>query len=320
MLPHLRDATALPRPAGSPLSVIRCVACGARGEHVVGEIAWVRSNVRAFRDRKFAIWRCERCHSLHARDEVDLDEYYADYPFFSVRPDFRLRLLYDNQLRRLQRAGLRRDHEILDHGCGVGHFLRHLSERGYRHGGGYDRYAAAFSDASVLAGTYDCVLSQDVIEHVADPRALLVSLDALCKPGGLIAIGTPNADAIDLRVPERYIHTIHLPYHRHILSRQALLMAASERDWRLERYYPTQYANTRVPFLNSRFYQFYAERLDATLDCLMEAPRPGALAARLPEALFWALAGHLYAEETDVMFVFRKLGKGAAAAHRPRSA
>jgi hypothetical protein len=97
-------------------------------------------------------------------------------------------------------------------------------------------------------------------------------------------------------------------------------MAASEWDWRLERYYRTQYANTRVPFLNSRFYQFYAERLDATVDCLMEAPRPGALAARLPEALFWGLAGHGYAEETDVMFVFRKLRKGAAAAHRPRSA
>jgi 2-polyprenyl-3-methyl-5-hydroxy-6-metoxy-1,4-benzoquinol methylase len=266
----------------------------------------VRSNVRAFRDRKFAIWRCGHCRSLHARDEVDLDEYYAGYPFFSLRVDARLRVLYDNQLDRLRRAGVRHEHEILDHGCGGGHFVQHLSQRGYPRALGYDRYAGAFSDPAALARTYDCVLSQDVLEHVPDPRALLRSLDALCKPGGVIAIGTPNADAIDLRTPERYIHAIHLPYHRHILSRQALLTAASERDWRLERYYPTQYANTCVPFLNSRFYQFYAERLDATLDCLLEPPRPGALAARLPEALFWAFAGRLYAEETDVMFVFRK--------------
>jgi 2-polyprenyl-3-methyl-5-hydroxy-6-metoxy-1,4-benzoquinol methylase len=266
----------------------------------------VRSNVRAFCDRKFAIWRCARCRSLHARDPVELEEYYAAYPFFALQADARLRVLYGNQLRRLERAGVRRSHELLDYGCGGGHFIEHLAACGYRRAHGYDRYASAFADPALLTRSYDCVLSQDVLEHVADPRALLCVLDSLCKPGGVIAIGTPNADAIDLAVPERYVHAIHLPYHRHILSRQALLIAASERDWQLVHYYPTQYANTAVPFLNSRFYRFYAEQLDGTLDCLLEPPRPAALGARLPEALFWAFAGGLSAEETDVMFVFRK--------------
>jgi 2-polyprenyl-3-methyl-5-hydroxy-6-metoxy-1,4-benzoquinol methylase len=307
------------QPAAPPLPS-RCVACGTRTEQVAPEAHWVRSNVRAFRDRRFAIWRCARCRSLHARDEVDLEHYYASYPFFTVRADLRLRLLHDHQLERLWRAGVRRDHVILDHGCGGGHFVQHLVQRGFHQVCGYDRYCAEFRAPEALARSYDCVLSQDVLEHVADPRALLGTLDALCKPGGVIAIGTPNADAIDLQAAERYIHALHLPYHRHILSRQALLRAAADYDWQLLRYYSTQYANTCIPFLNSRFYQFYAERLDATLDCLMEPPRPAALAARLPEALFWGLAGSFYAEETDVMFVFRKLrdtaSRGRASAPR----
>ena len=63
---------------------------------------------------------------------------------------------------------------------------------------GYDAYAPAFADPAALTRTYDCVVSQDVVEHVADPRALLATFDRLCRPGGVIAIGTPDASGIDL--------------------------------------------------------------------------------------------------------------------------
>jgi hypothetical protein len=45
---------------------------------------------------------------------------------------------------------------------------------------------------------------------------------------------------------------------------------------------------------------------DHSIDSLMEAPRVAPLLARLPATLFWGLFGFFFAEETDVMVVFRR--------------
>ncbi len=284
-----------------------CPVCGAVGGGAVGETCEVTSNVRAFTEERFRLWRCARCRSIHARDEVDLAHYYSRYPFFDLPLDWRLRFAYEEQLRRLEAAGLKHDDRILDYGCGGGAFLCYLTEKGYPNVAGFDAYNPQFSSDAVLRGRYDCVLSQDVLEHVADPRALLDRYHELTRPGGLIAIGTPNASAIDLGRAEEYRHTLHAPYHRHIFSRAALLGAGVERCWSLVHYYATQYANTRVPFLNSPFYLFFMRTQDDTLDCLLEQPpQIGPLLGQLPAALFWGMCGSYRAEETDVMAVFRR--------------
>lgn len=280
-----------------------CLACGESGPGLASERARARSNVRSFLQQSFALWRCRHCGSIHAADAVDLDYYYSRYPFFSMPDDWRVRILYDNQLRRLRRAGVRPEDRILDYGCGGGAFVRHLRRRGFHRAVGYDRYSPSFSDASALRERYQCVISQDVLEHVDDPAAFLDELGRLVTPGGVIALGTPNAAAIHL---DRHVHALHVPYHRHIFSQRALSAAGTQRGWRVERYYPTQYANTRVPFLNSRFYLHYLSVCDDSLDSLMEPPRARPLLARLPATLFWGLFGSWFAEETDVMFIFRR--------------
>jgi SAM-dependent methyltransferase len=292
-------------PRGVPLP--HCPVCDAAGPAAVGEVCHVSSNVRAFAHERFELWRCARCQSIHARDEVDLAHYYSRYPFFDLPMDWRLRFAYKEQLRRLEAAGITHEDRILDYGCGGGAFLRYLAECGYRHASGFDGYNPRFSDDAALRERYDCVLSQDVLEHVADPLALLDRFHHLAVPGGLIAIGTPNASAIDLGRAEAYRHTLHAPYHRHIFSKAALLAAGVERRWALTEYYATQYANTRVPFLNSPFYLFFMRTQDDTLDCLLEQPpQIGPVLAQLPAALVWGLCGSYRAEETDVMAVFRR--------------
>jgi len=284
-----------------------CVVCERETPEERLGLANVRSNVRAFRAEQFAFWRCAHCDSIHARDPADLAHYYAKYPFHDLPSDWRLRAMYSSQLARLRRAGVDPTHRILDYGCGGGQFVDYLKSKGYSNARGFDEYSSKFGDRSVLDDRYDCILSQDVVEHVPSPHALLEQFDRLTKPGAIIALGTPNAAAIDLGHAEDFVHTIHAPYHRHILSKDALVKAGERRGWNLDRFYPTMYSNTRVPFLNEAFYLYYQTVItDGTLDALMEPVRVGALLLRAPVTLFFGVFGSLLSRGTDVMAVFRR--------------
>src|SRR5260221_12715160 len=192
----------------APMSARACVACLRETSDDPVDQTRVRSNVRAFRGETFAYSRCQHCGSIHAKDEVDLAHYYARYPFHDLAMDWRLRAMYARQVARLVKAGVGRSHRILDYGCGGGQLVRFLRSRGFESVCGYDEYSAEFGDPSVLADEYDCILSQDVVEHVAEPHALLAEFRRLTRRGAVIAVGTPDAAAIDLSRAEDFVHTI----------------------------------------------------------------------------------------------------------------
>jgi SAM-dependent methyltransferase len=290
----------------APMPGLRCNVCERDTPEDQAEQNSVRSNVRAFRTETFAFWRCKHCGTLHARDDADLAHYYAKYPFHDLATDWRLRAMYRSQLRRLEKAGVQRSHRVLDYGCGGGQFVKYLREQGFENVSGFDQYGSEFGDRSVLDDRYDCILSQDVIEHVPSPHALLDEFQRLTKPNAVVAVGTPNAAAIDLSRPEAFVHTIHAPYHRHILSKDALIDAGKRHGFAVDAFYPTMYSNTRVPFLNEAFYFYYTKLADGTLDALMEPVRVGSLLVRAPLTLFWGFFGSFFSRHTDVMAVFRR--------------
>jgi 2-polyprenyl-3-methyl-5-hydroxy-6-metoxy-1,4-benzoquinol methylase len=281
--------------------------CGKDSAEV--EEARVRSNVRKFASETFAVWRCPHCQSIHAKDDVDLARYYADYPFHKladVQADWMLSAMYGNLLSRLRAAGFTQTSSLLDYGCGSGLFLAYLQKHGYERVSGYDEYSERFADKAVLQERYDCVLTQDVIEHVAEPLALVRTLHGLAKPSGVIAVGTPNAEAIDLGRPEARVHTLHQPYHRHILSKTALTKLGQDLGWKLLRYYPTMYANTPVPAVNSAFVNHYFRCFDNNCDLAVEPIKVSSWKLYTPLTLAHMLFGYFWAPESDVMAVYER--------------
>jgi 2-polyprenyl-3-methyl-5-hydroxy-6-metoxy-1,4-benzoquinol methylase len=291
---------------------MRCNICEqASGDDV--EQAAVRSNVRKFAQEKFVVWRCPHCASLHARDEVDLAHYYAEYPFHKLqevrkdaKADVMVRAIYRNLLSRLRAAGLRQDHALLDYGCGSGEFLAYLREQGFSDVSGYDEYSEKYADKRALSRSYDCVMSQDVIEHVPEPRAFVRQMHELTKPGGVIAIGTPNADAIDLKDPEPRVHALHQPYHRHILSKRMLQSVGTELGWQLLRYYPTGVANTLMPGANTAFLSHYFRLFDNNCDIVLDGFNAANWKLYTPVSLAHALFGYFWPSDADGMAVFRR--------------
>lgn len=283
---------------------LACCYCGNWG--TPAETAEVACNVRRFADRTFTVWRCAGCASIHALDDLDeraLAAYYAEYPIHEIPLDWRTRPMFDQQRWRLVRSGLRRAHRILDYGCGSGTLVRFLRSKGFV-AEGWDAYVPEFADRAVLDATYDCVITQDVLEHVADPRAMLAELAGLAQPGGLVAIGTPDAAGIRLGRASRYRHPLHQPYHRHVASQDALEALAEGHSWQLVRRYRSAYSNTSLPFINARFVELLMRLRDDTVDAAMEPPSPWILPL-LPWALLLGLFGAPFARRTEMMLHFR---------------
>jgi len=72
------------------------------------------------------------------------------------------------------------------------------------------------------AEQFDFVLLLNLIEHVADPLAVLKKIETILKPGGVVLIKTPNYDALDARM---YRHRnwggLHCPRHWVLFSKES---------------------------------------------------------------------------------------------------
>jgi 2-polyprenyl-3-methyl-5-hydroxy-6-metoxy-1,4-benzoquinol methylase len=285
-----------------------CNICDHPGSfESAAETSSVRSNVRAFRDETFTVWRCSACRSIHARDEVDLDHYYAQYPFHKQKDDWRLQFVYRAFRARLARAGLRSDSSILDYGCGSGLLVKYLGRFGFKNVAGYDSFNPSFSDPAIINRKYDCIVAQDLVEHVHDGPAMLKTFSELVRPGGIILIGTPNADAICLNPPDDNLHALHQPFHTHIFSKDALVTAGQALGWSVDHLYMTNYTNTLIPCLNLNFGFHYAKCFDNTVDLAFETPRFNRKLINL-RTIYLAFFGYFRAPETDITVVFRAPG------------
>ncbi|MBV9744051.1 MAG: class I SAM-dependent methyltransferase [Acidobacteriia bacterium] len=204
---------------------------------------------------------------------------------------------------------------ILDYGCGGGGFVRFLREKGYSNAFGYDPYVPEYADASLLEERYDAVTTWDVIEHVEDPRGFLESMTKLLRPGGLLVVGTPNAENLNLNHPNLLsVPELHQPYHRHVLSERALLHLGRENGLRLSLRLHRWYLDTPYPFLNTAFLFGYVDARGGYIDVLIEnttgkltgdPPSRGFL-LRNPTLLFKAFFGYYFPKKTNMTLCFRR--------------
>src|SRR4051794_36191345 len=246
----------------------------------VADVGRVPCNVRQFKENVFTMWRCAGCGSVHCAEDADLPKYYADYPLKEQKVTFSERVGYRNRMRLLERQGVRRTDRILDYGCGAGLFVKFLRERGFQHVDGYDAFVPEYSVRYRLEESYDAVISYDVIEHDDDTREFMRSLASLVRPGGVLVIGTPNADHVPLERTKD--PSLHPPYHRHILSERMLLSLGREQNLEPEHIYRRSFYDSLVPTGKSRFMWGDIPKNGGPLFPALEAP-PGGGAFEIPQ-------------------------------------
>lgn len=287
-----------------PMSTERlpCIVCGSQQSI---ESARVRCNVREFRDQSFDMWRCGECGTLHSQESIELEKYYQNYPVKRHQLDLATKLLYQRQIRNYERQGMRKGYHILDFGCGAGLRLDFLKKQGYGTVFGYDAFVEKYSDPNTLNRTYDVVISQDVVEHFDDPREFFKITSGCVKPGGLLIVGTPNADEIDLSDIEEFLLELHQPYHRHILTESTLKEMGTEFGLDCFATDNRSYLDTLFPVVNTRFIKRYLQESGNYHDVLFDPPKIGLVLSR-PALWFPMIAGYLYRSPGLVTMYYKK--------------
>jgi len=96
--------------------------------------------------------------------------------------------------------------EILENGCGVGMYLKHLAEdaafavgleieldrAAEACGRGLAVVSGAGEELPFCASKFDLILSHEVLEHVTDDRRCLGEMVRVLKPGGRLVLFVPN--------------------------------------------------------------------------------------------------------------------------------
>lgn len=104
---------------------------------------------------------------------------------------------------------------LLDVGAADGLLARHLTERGWKVTGIEGDPAMAAAGAThcermlevdlnrgvpVLDGLFDAIVCGDILEHLADPTAVLRALVAALAPGGDVVVSVPNVAHLWMRL------------------------------------------------------------------------------------------------------------------------
>lgn len=264
------------------------------------ENSQVRSNVREFIHESFTVWRCAKCRCLHTLEPIDSAKYYRAYPMQLQKYDFTTRIFFDRRLNFMKEAGLTKNHSILDYGCGNGGFVHHLIKRGYPLALGYDPYSEIYSDKRVLEKQYDWVTSQDVIEHVEDPKLFFHELSKLTKTGGRLSLGTPDASQLDINSELDAVGRLHQPYHRHLLTAEKLLELYQVNNFTDMKLHHDFYVNTPFPFLNSSFIFNYDHQTGGAIDAAFEKIQFGKI-LKSPKLLLHGFFGYWISKPQDVV-------------------
>jgi 2-polyprenyl-3-methyl-5-hydroxy-6-metoxy-1,4-benzoquinol methylase len=247
-----------------PYSVRRCEACG---------FGWVSPRLTEdglasmYGDDSY--WRSESPKSLG----------YGDY-----RSQQTLYLkTFKQRLRFALRGGGPRGGKALDVGCAAGFCMLAMSELGFEAHGveisaeiarhaqeelGFETvHVGTLATSPHAPSSFDLITMWDVVEHVVDPRALLLRALELLKPDGLLVLETQNIDSAFARLLgprwHHYKHREHI-YHFTPATITSLLESAG---FVVEKLTP-RYGGKHVSF------EFIAERAGRLHPVLSRALRP----------------------------------------------
>lgn len=178
-----------------------CPACGQRGRS---------------RGRKddFELSSCKSCATLFVAPLPGISEA-QDYEAYYTAANLTLPEFIDRRLDEIVATleRYRENNRVLDVGCGSGSFLAAVARNNWEafgveisqtasahvRGRGLEVFCGELAEANYPDGHFDVVIASELLEHVADPGAMLKEIARVLRPGGLLWATTPHGRGISAR-------------------------------------------------------------------------------------------------------------------------
>jgi 2-polyprenyl-3-methyl-5-hydroxy-6-metoxy-1,4-benzoquinol methylase len=140
---------------------------------------------------------------------------------------------------------------ILDVGCAYGWFLEAARERGWATGGveveeatarvareaGLDVTVGTLGDAGYPDASFDVIGLWDVLEHVPDTDGFLAECRRVLRPGGILAVQSPNVRSVMARLMKDDWSWLLLPHHVYHFTPSSMRRTLAKRGFEIARAY-----------------------------------------------------------------------------------
>jgi 2-polyprenyl-3-methyl-5-hydroxy-6-metoxy-1,4-benzoquinol methylase len=138
---------------------------------------------------------------------------------------------------------------LLEFGCASGLFLHRMAGAGWKVEGiefaekaaeaarslGYRVHHGALEDAPDPLERYDLVVGWMALEHLHDPVKALRKLHSWTRPGGWLAVSTPNIGAREFSLFRESWLALHLPNHLYHYTPETLARVLERGGWRVKK-------------------------------------------------------------------------------------
>jgi len=195
-----------------------------------------------------AYLRCIQCKSIFANSKATQGELLAYYSNYYTKENLEIPFVAKKSLAKTVSTFSKfrtSNNTVCDFGYGAGALLDAAQADGWKCAGseysadaiaigqsrGWDVHQGDLSSGD-LRGPYDVVTIIETLEHVQDPRELLMSASARLRTGGLLYGTTPNAGSINALILNQEWSVITFPEHPILISKKALIGLLFETGFR----------------------------------------------------------------------------------------
>jgi 2-polyprenyl-3-methyl-5-hydroxy-6-metoxy-1,4-benzoquinol methylase len=135
--------------------------------------------------------------------------------------------------------GIKKDDEILDYGCGSGHFVKELNTIGYINARGFDPFLPEniyYNNELYLTNqlsllnikAWDVITLNHVFEHLVDPITVLTNLRSLLKLNGKLLLRFPIIDSYAFEKYKENWVQFDAPRHANLFTRKSIQIAVEK--------------------------------------------------------------------------------------------
>ncbi|MHB0865502.1 MAG: class I SAM-dependent methyltransferase, partial [Minisyncoccota bacterium] len=139
--------------------------------------------------------------------------------------------------------------ELLDVGAATGFFMKIADEFGWRTKGveisdyattlaqkrGLDVRCGTLVNSGFAERNFDAITMWDVLEHFADPQVDIRIAEKLLRPGGILAINTPDSGSLYARMMGKRWHLLVPPEHINYFTKKSVTALLRENGFSIEK-------------------------------------------------------------------------------------